>query len=161
MKYTEILSRPRVPAQVRPPTSVHSAHCHLHGADVSRRQFLYGAASLTACAATLGGSVPRAEGAAAAPGIGLVTPIPATIPVFGVEIHVQAPPFTGADTDPSSVYNFRGTTGIAFISGTCERTDRKTGESRVLPYSFNDMRFMQGRFMGRDGPVPDPTFAFT
>lgn len=161
MRYSEILSRPQFTEQVRPRACVHSAHGHIHGAGVSRRQFLHGAASLTACAATLGAPVPRAEGAAAAPGIGLVTPIPTTLPAFGVEIHVQAPPFTGADTDPSSVYNFRGTAGIAFISGTVERTDRKTGESRVLPYSFNDMRFMQGRFMGRDGHVRDATFAFT
>jgi hypothetical protein len=59
------------------------------------------------------------------------------------------------------VYNFDGTAGIAFISGFVERTDRKTGETRTLPYSFNDMRFMQGRFEGRDGHVRDATFAFT
>ena len=41
-----------------------------------------------------------------------------------------------------------GAAGIAFISGTVERTDRKTGETRVLPYLFNDMRFMQVVFRG-------------
>ena len=161
MTYPEILSRPQVTRHEGPRKCAHPAHTHIHTMGVSRRQFLYGAASLGACAATLGAPASRAEAAASAPGIGLVTPIPATIPVFGVEIHVQAPPFTGADSDPSSVYNFQGTTGIAFISGMVERTDRKTGESRLLPYSFNDMRFMQGRFAGRDGHVRNATFAFT
>ena len=63
-----------------------------------------GAASLTAFAATLGPS--RADAALKGPGIGLVLPIPTTLNIFGQEFHVQAPPFTGADSDPSSVYNF-------------------------------------------------------
>jgi hypothetical protein len=112
-------------------------------------------------AATLGSSVSRVEGAPAQPGIGLVTPIPTTLPLFGQEVHVQAPPFTGADSDPSSVYDFQGAVGIAFISGLVDRTDRKTGETRTLPYAFNDMRFMQGQFVGRDGHVRNATFVFT
>jgi hypothetical protein len=136
-----------------------SHHCHIHPAGVSRRQFLQGAAGLTAFAATLGSSVSRVEGAG--PGIGLVTPIPTTLSIAGQDFHVQAPPFTGADSDPSSVYNFQGTAGIAFISGFVERTDRKTGETRTLPFVFNDMRFMQGAFEGRDGHVRDATFVFT
>ena len=99
----------------------------------------------------------RAE--AAAPGIGLALPIPATLDLLGEDFHVQAPPLTGVDTDPATVNNFQGAAGIAFISGTVERTDRKTGETRVLPYLFNDMRFMQGVFRGRDGHERDATFA--
>lgn len=127
---------------------------------LSRRQFLHGAAGFTAVAATFGWSS-RTVVAMGAPGIGLVTPIPATLSFFGEDFHVQGPPFTGADSDPSSVYNFDGAVGIAFISGLVERRDRKTGESRMLPYVFNDMRFMQGRFQGRDGHVRDATFVFT
>jgi hypothetical protein len=130
------------------------------GSRVSRRQFLHGAAGLTAFAATFGSSVSRL-GARAGPGIGLVTPIPTTLSIAGQDFHVQAPPFTGADSDPSSVYNFQGAAGIAFISGFVDRTDRKTGETRTLPFAFNDMRFMQGRFEGRDGHVRDATFVFT
>ena len=136
-------------------------HCPLHPADVSRRQFLQCAAGLTAFTGTIGLSDFPAEGAPTAPGLGLVTPIPTTLPIFGVDVHVQAPPFTGPDSDPSSVYDFAGVSGIAFISGSVERTDRKTGETRVMPYIFNDMRFMQGRIQGRDGHVRDATFAFT
>ena len=125
---------------------------------VSRRQFLQGAASLTAFADP--GSLScrrRAQG----PGIGLVLPIPTTLDIFGQGFHVQGPPFTGADSDPSTCLNFEGSVGIAFISGTVLRTNRKTGESQTLPSVFNDMRFMQGRFEGRDGHVRAATFVFT
>ena len=160
MKYAEILS-PRALPTLQAAARAHAAHCCFHRTSVSRRQFLQGAATLTTIAGALGSSVSPVEGGQKSPGIGLVTPIPATINIAGEEFHVQAPPFTGADTDPSSVYNFDGITGIAFISGAVERTDRKTGQTRTLPYSFNDMRFMQGRFEGRDGHVRDATFVFT
>jgi hypothetical protein len=161
MRYAEILSQNGIRPTLRSAARAHAAHCPIHRAGVSRREFLQGAAGLTAFAATLGSSVSRVEGAPGGPGIGLVTPIPTTLTIAGEEFHVQAPPFTGADSDPSSVYNFEGTAGIAFISGLVERTDRKTGETRTLPYVFNDMRFMQGRFEGRDGHVRDATFVFT
>lgn len=160
MKYAEILSQRGIRATPRAAARAHAAHCPLHRAGVSRRRFLQDAAGVTAFAGILGSSVSRVGGVEG-PGIGLVTPIPATISIGGQEFHVQAPPLTGADTDPSSVYNFRGVVGIAFISGQVERTDRKTGETRSLPYSFNDMRFMQGVFEGRDGHVRNATFAFT
>lgn len=156
MNYGEILSR-RASFRTRNAARA-MAHRHLHAAGVSRRQFIQNAAGATAAGAVLGSAF-RAE--AAGPGIGLVVPIPTTLDIFGEEFHVQAPPFTGADTDPSTVFNFRGSAGIAFISGTVQRTDRRTGESRMLPYSFNDMRFMQGRFRGRDGHVRRATFVFT
>ena len=136
----------------------HAVRCPVHARSVSRRQFLQDAAGVAAFAATLASS--RAE-ARQGPGIGLVLPIPATLDIFGQSFHVQAPPFTGADSDPSSVYNFEGSAGLAFISGAVQRTNRKTGESQTLPYAFNDMRFMQGRFEGRDGHVRAGTFVFT
>jgi hypothetical protein len=160
MRYAEILSRggrrPLLPDAAR----AHAAYCPAHRG-VSRRRFLQGAAGLTGVAVTLGSSV-RLNGAVAGPpGLGLVTPIPATLNLGGEEFHVQAPPFTGVDSDPSSVFDFRGAAGLAFISGECERTNRRTGETRTLPYSFNDMRFMQGVFQGRDGHVRNATFVFT
>jgi hypothetical protein len=161
MKYAEILSESAARPGLRRAARTHAAHCRIHGPRVSRRHFLQGAAGLTAFAAALRPSSSRAQPVRGGPGIGLVQPIPATLDIFGQDFHVQAPPFTGADTDPSSVFNFMGTAGIAFISGTVDRTDRKTGETRTLPYSFNDMRFMQGQFQGRDGHVRDATFAFT
>ncbi len=135
---------------------------HRHAASlISRRRFLQATAGATAFGALGGPSALLAEAAhAAAPGIGLALPIPATLDLLGGDFHVQAPPLTGDDTDPATVNNFQGAAGIAFISGTVERTDRKTGETRVLPYLFNDMRFMQGVFRGRDGHERNATFAF-
>ena len=126
--------------------------------EVSRRQFLQGAAGLAAFAATLGSS--RAE-ALQGPGIGLVLPIPTTLDIFGQDFHVQAPPFTGADSDPSMSTTSRGASeslsSAARSSGpTAKRVSRR--RCRTL---FNDMRFMQGRFEGRDGHVRAATFVFT
>ena len=156
MNYGEILSR-RASFGTRNAARA-MAHCHLHRRGVSRRLFIQSAAGATAAGAVMGSPLRAAAGG---PGIGLVVPIPTTLPIFGEEFHVQAPPFTGADSDPSSVFDFTGSAGIAFINGTVQRTDRRTGESRMLPYSFNDMRFMQGRFRGRDGHIRRATFVFT
>jgi hypothetical protein len=162
MKYGEILSQGALPGTLRAAARARARGFPFVAAPVSRRRFLRSAAGVTACGAAIGSPFFLGDAlAASAPGIGLVVPIPSTIPVFGDEIHVQAPPFTGEDTDPSSVYHFFGAAGIAFISGTVERTDRRTGESRTLPYSFNDMRFMQGQFRGQDGHVRQGTFVFT
>lgn len=93
--------------------------------------------------------------------MGLTEPIPGTLEFFpGVFENVQAPPLTGDDTDPSTINNFTGAAGIAFISGLVERRNRKTGEVRTLPFSFTDMRFMKGVFRGRDGHPRNATFAF-
>jgi hypothetical protein len=79
--------------------------------------------------------------------------------VFGEAIHVQAPPDTGADTDPSTVWNFQGAAGIAFMDTTVSRTHRKTGEQEVLPSLTNHMTFMQGIFIGRNGHMRRGTFS--
>jgi hypothetical protein len=95
------------------------------------------------------------------PGIGLAEPIPATAEFFGVLSHVQFPPVLGGDAaDPGTVFNFERAVGAALISGTCEQRNRKTGAKRTLPYMFNDMRFQQGVFRGRDGHEREATFAF-
>jgi len=120
----------------------------------------------SAGAAAIGGAavvgLTRPGRALAGPGIGLVDPIPSTFEFFpGVQSHVLAPPFLfGSDSDPATVYNFEGVSGLAYISGTCEQRNRRTGETRELPFSFNDMRFMKGVFRGRDGHVRDAAFGF-
>ena len=104
--------------------------------------------ALTACS-RLGGSRDRH-----------VLPIPSTLsPFAGVEIHVQAPPFTGVNTDPSTVWNFQGASGIAFMDTSVMRRQRKTGEKEVLPSTMNHMTFMQGIYVGRDGHVREGTFS--
>ena len=141
----------------------HEGHFHALHDQFSRRRFIEGVAGATAVGAAMGAGVlspgsAQAEGAA----IGRVVPIPTTTEFFpGVQSHVQAPPFLeGPDSDPSTVYNFKGATGLAYISGTVDRRNRRTGDTRNLPYVFNDMRFMKGKFRGRDGHLRRATFAF-
>ena len=142
-------------------TDFHAGHARTQYA-LSRRGLLKGAAGAALAGAVVGsGLFDPLTARAAAPGVGLVEPIPATIEFFpGVFGHVQAPPFTGLDSDPGTVYNFEGAAGLAYISGEVVRTNRRTGESRTLPVLFSDMRFQQGVFKGRDGHVREATFAF-
>ena len=128
---------------------------------ISRRTFLRAGVGASAIGAALGAGLLRPVAASAAPGIGNVLPIPTTLEPFpGVEIHVQAPPFTGPNTDPSTVWNFQGASGIAFMDTSVTRTHRKTGEVQVLPSTMNHMTFMQGIYIGRDGHVREGTFSF-
>jgi hypothetical protein len=136
----------------------HAGHVHRLGGVWTRRRFFQVAAGVTAGTALAGTWAGKAG--AAGPGIGLAEPIPATWEFFpGVFGHVQAPPF-GVGSDPTTVNNFNGAAGIAFISGDVVRRNKRTGEVRTLPYSFNDMRFMKGVFRGRDGHERNATFAF-
>jgi hypothetical protein len=128
-------------------------------APISRRRFLGAGVGVSVIGGALGAGLLRPVSASAAPGIGNVLPIPTTIEVFGEAIHVQAPPFTGADTDPSTVWNFQGAAGIAFMDTSVTRTNRKTGEQQILPSTMNHMTFMQGIYIGRDGHVRKGTFS--
>jgi hypothetical protein len=151
--------RSQVPT--RPTPEANEGQSLTHG--WTRRGFLRAGAGAAAIGAAAGAGLLRPGRAfASGPGIGLVEPIPTTVEFFpGVQSHVLAPPFLfGPDSDPATVYNFQGASAIAFISGTCERTNRMTGETRTLPFIFNDMRFMKGVFRGRDGHVRDAAFGF-
>ena len=90
-------------------------------------------------------------------------PIPDGTPVLGGAFHVYGPGFPGLDppdSEPSSITDFKGFLGLAYISGTVERTQRSTGEKRTLPFLFSDMRFMQGVYRGTDGRARHGTFGF-
>ena len=128
---------------------------------LSRRTFLGAGVGASVIGAALSTGLLRPMAALAAPGIGNVLPIPTTLEPFpGIEIHVQAPLFTGEDSDPSTVWNFQGASGVAFMTTSVTRTHRKTGEQQVLPSLMNHMAFMQGIYIGRDGHVREGTFAF-
>ena len=130
---------------------------------VSRRRFLQRTAGAAAIGAATGaGFLGLGRANAAAPGIGLVVPIPYGLDFFGDGrvFHVEAPPFPNSGEDPATVYNFEGTSGISFTDGLVDRTNRKTGLVETLPFIANDMRFMQGQFRGRDGHVRAGTFGF-
>jgi hypothetical protein len=139
-----------------------ATHAHVPP-DWSRRHFLQLVGGVAAVGAAAGTQVMRASSAdAAGPGIEMVEPIPTTVEFFpGVQSHVLGPPFLlGPDSDPSTVFNFRGASAIAFLDGEVERRNRRTGETQVFPFVATDMRFMQGIFRGTDGRVRDATFAF-
>jgi hypothetical protein len=63
------------------------------------------------------------------------------------------------DLDPSTITDFNGFVGLAFISGMVTRTNMTTGVSRRLPFLTADMRFMQGVFRDTEGRVSQGTFA--
>ena len=148
-----VQQRPTRPLSERPTQTNHDHASH------SRRHFLQTAAGAGAIGALGVGGLLRPHAArAAGPGTGLAVPIPTTVDILGSGVlsHIQG----GPGTDPSSVYNFRGASGIAFIDGTVRRRNRRTGEERDLPFLFNDMRFMQGVFKGHDGHAREATFGF-
>ncbi len=87
------------------------------------------------------------------------------IPVPGspalAPFSVWAPIFVDSiDADPSSITNFAGVAGLAYISGTVHRTNTVTGHVDVLPFIDADMRFMQGVYRGVDGKPRQGTFGF-
>jgi hypothetical protein len=66
--------------------------------------------------------------------------------------------FGGPGEEPSSIGNFKGSVGIAFIDGTVTRTNVNTGEEVSLPFTDTDMRFMTGVLRGTDGQEHPGTF---
>ena len=146
------------PDRVKTRHTLVARHLAWH-APISRRRFLGAGVGASVIGGALGAGLLRPVSASAAPGIGNVLPIPTTIEVFGEAIHVQVPPFTGVNTDPSTVWNFHGASGIALMDTSVTRTNRKTGEQEVLPSTMNHMTFMQGIFIGRNGHVREGTFS--
>jgi hypothetical protein len=68
--------------------------------------------------------------------------------------------FDPIDAEPSTITNFNGFVGLAYISGTVTRTNTATGEVLTLPFVDSDMRFMKGVFRGTDGRLHHGAFAF-
>jgi len=75
----------------------------------------------------------------------------------GTEVfHVFVP---GRGNEPSSIFDFDGFVGIAMVDGTGTGTDTRTGATTRLTFD-NDMRFMQGTYIGVDGKKRRGTFGF-
>ena len=128
----------------------------------SRRHFI-GTSAAAMGAATLIGAGAWHPALAAARRPADPKPIPDGTPVLGGAFHVYGPGFPGLDppdSEPSSITDFKGFVGLAYISGTVVRTQRSTGEQRTLPFLFSDMRFMQGVYRGTDGRARRGTFGF-
>ena len=140
----------------------HPGHAHVWRHAMSRRQFIHTAAGMAAIGTALGAEVwgPRPVKAHQAHE---PVPIPGGTPVFDGEFHVFGPGFPGfdpPDAEPSTITNFNGFLGLAYISGEVKRTNTATGEVRTLPFVNNDMRFMKGNFRGTDGRMHHGAFAF-
>jgi hypothetical protein len=131
--------------------------------EMSRRQFLK-----TAGATVLGAGLGAALGSriwgtrtAFAHGSHEPVPIPGGTPVLGGGYHVYGPgPIDPLDAEPSTITDFNGFVGIAFIDGTVTRTNTQTGEALTLPMIASDMRFMKGEYRGMDGNFHHGTFGF-
>ena len=133
----------------------------LMGSSMTRRQF----AGRAARAAMMG----VALGAAWRPAMALhhgssePVPIPGGTPALGGGFHVFGPTPDGSfdpiDAEPSTITDFNGFVGLAYLNGMVTRTNRATGEVRRLPSVGSDMRFMQGEYRGEDGKMHHGTFA--
>jgi len=138
----------------------HPGHANFWQRAMSRRQFTRAAASAAAFGAALGSGL-SLPGLVSARQSFEPKPIPGGTPFLVAAFHLFGPGLIDpADAEPSSITDFNGFVGLAFISGTVTRTNTKTGEVRTLPYVNNDMRFMKGVFKGTDGRTHKGAFAF-
>jgi hypothetical protein len=138
----------------------HRGHGHFCQRAMSRRQFTRTAAGAAAFGAALssGLSWPGLVSAHSSPD---PKPIPGGTPFLGGTFHVFGPGVIDPpDAEPSTITDFVGFIGLAFISGMVTRTNTRTGEVRTLPFVDSDMRFMKGVFKGTDGRIHYGAFAF-
>jgi hypothetical protein len=125
-------------------------HDHFWQRAMSRRQFLGTTAVGTAAVATssmwfpvladAAGSDPVHIPGSFAPGSGYFT-------------------FLGPKVEPSTIFNYRGTTGVAAVRGTGTGWNTETHESTPLLFD-SDNRFMRGQYIGMDGKKHHGTFGF-
>ena len=97
---------------------------------VSRRQFVRTTVGAMAAGASLGHAIWPGV-ARAAKSAGEPLPIPGGTPALGGAFHVYGPGFPGLDpvhAEPSTITDFNGFVGLAYISGTVKRTNNSTGE---------------------------------
>jgi hypothetical protein len=82
--------------------------------------------------------------------------------VGGKHFNICAPGLgaNSADQEPSTITDFNGFVGLAYLDGMVTQTNTKTHEVRRLPFLTSDMRFMQGVYVGEDGGVRHRTFGF-
>jgi hypothetical protein len=137
----------------------HRSHPHIWERALSRRQFLGTAAGV---AGLLLGS--RCLSPAHAAVCADPKPIPGGFEAFGHFYHLLSPghPVFGTlgpdKEDPSSIFDFNGHVGLAYVVGMGTHTDKTTGIVSHLPYEV-DLRFMKGEFVGKDGKKHHGAFA--
>jgi hypothetical protein len=125
-------------------------------ATVSRRRFL-GTAGATGVGVGLGSGLLTSAAAVADGGGSAVLPRPIPsgfLTPVGVFIHHHLP---GRGIEASQITDFKGTIGLAQLTGT--GTGTLNGTSSKLNFEL-DNRFMQGTYVGVDGRRHRGTFGF-
>ena len=149
-------------ASALPHDHKHTGHAPVWQRTMSRRQFARTAAGTATLGAALGAGLWRPR-LAEAQGSHEPQPIRGGTPALGGAFHLFGPTPDGSfdpiDAEPSTITDFNGFVGLAYISGTVTRTNTLTGEVRTLPSLGSDMRFMTGVFRGTDGGVHQGAFA--
>jgi hypothetical protein len=126
----------------------YTGHDHFWQRAMSRRQFLGTTAVATAAVATSPTWFPILADASGRDPV----PIPGG---FAPGYHA----FLGPGVEPSSIFNYRGVTGVAAVQGTGTGWNTETGERTALLFD-SDNRFMQGQYVGVDGHKHEGTFGF-
>jgi hypothetical protein len=86
-------------------------------------------------------------------------PSPGGFSDFGHFYHQLYPNENTAHTeDPSTITDFNGHIGLAYVEGMGTLTDKMTGAVSHLPYRV-DLRFMQGVYVGEDDERHHGAFA--
>ena len=134
------------------------ASCWQH--PLSRRQFARAAVGAAVVGATLGSGVLR-PGWAKGRGSNEPVPIPGGFQAGAPPktFHVFAPGPNAPDQEPSTITDFNGFVGLAYLDGMVTQTNTQTGDVRRLPFLTSDMRFMQGVFRDTEGQVHQGSFA--
>ena len=139
-----------------------TGHAHFWQRAMSRRQFARTAAGTATVGAALGAELWRPR-LAEAHGSHEPIPLLGGTPILGGGFHLFGPTPDGSfdpiDAEPSTITDFDGFLGLAYISGTVTRTNTETREVRTLPFVNSDMRFMKGVFRGMDGGIHQGAFA--
>jgi hypothetical protein len=134
-------------------------HHHIWSRALSRREFGRAALGTLAVSAALSTGL-WSPARALASQSGTPIPIPGATPALGGDFHVFGPAgIDPIDAEPSTITDFNGFIGLAYLDGRVTQTNNSTGEVRTLPFHFTDMRFMKGTFKGTDGDTHKGAFA--
>ena len=146
----------------------HVGHAHFWERAMTRRNFIGAAAVAGGAAATAGMWLPEFVRAAAfAEADPRFIPGGTTLPFQHTPFHFFFPtanPFS-TDTvangggDPSTVYDFMGSVGLAEINGHGMGTNTMSGASTSMFWAA-DVRFMKGTYKGTEGDTRTGAFAF-
>jgi len=130
-------------------TQSYRGHDHFWQRAMSRRQFLGTSAGAAAAMATSPLWFPVVADAAGRD----------PVPIPGGFVPNLYHAFLGPGVEPSTIFNYKGTTGVAAVQGTGTGRNTETGESMPLLFD-SDNRFMRGEYISANGQKHQGTFGF-